>query len=1075
MKNKQRILSSAIVLLTVGFLNHVFSQEEFNHPELDWSTIETEHFLVHFHTGAERTAEVVAKIAEEIYSPITSLYRHEPDEKVSFAIRDYDDISNGAAYFYDNRIEIYAPSMDFDFRGTHNWLRNVVTHEFTHIVQIQTTMKFGRTVPAVYFQWLGYEAERRTDVLYGYPNIIVSTPYSGFVVPAWFAEGVAQYNRKELRYDFWDTHRDMLLRSYALDGNMLTWDQMSVFGKTSLGNESSYNAGFAFVNYLAKRYGENSLSEISRNLGGFTEVTIDGAIERAVGKNGRDVYEEWKKLLIEDYASRVAPIKKNLQEGSPLETKRSDTNLGESGSLRMPNEQNSNERFVSPDAGSEACCRFYATTGFANLYPVYSPDGKRLAYVSTKEADYFSQSSLYVRDLETGKEEMVRSNVRTGMSWSPDGRKLFYGKSTRDNPHWSQQFDIYSYDLEKKEESRVTKGRRAISPAVSPDGSTIVFVVGADGTANLATASVDGSNFKIITPYSNGEQVYNPRWTPAGDRILFDYSVKDGRDIAWVRPDGSNLQFLVTGTDDSRLGTLSSDGQRIIFSSDRTGIFNLYSYDLATGRIDQLSNVLGGALMPTMSPSGEVAYAAYTSGGYKLYRLKSAEPLAEGDHRYNGLTPETNGFHSAASDGDPSQFDWSALRTFDDTKRPEFSSRTYKSRFTSLSIVPFLRIDNYNPKNTFLETIKTGAYLFANDILDKTGFFAGAAFNTQFERDLFLQAYYKGKIPLLYHIGLEPTASIELYNVSRKTDNFLTLGIDTLPVDVTYNLLEFDFVLDHPFVSQFSNVEFRFIHSRYTAILESFILPAAGFLVPGSSDLYLIANDLSLTFRHDAIVPSRTNAINPVGRKITLRIGREMNKFNGDGEYMISSDGGLSPVYKSINFTRAELKWREYIPFVFDNHTLAVSLWGGSILGPTVDDFFDFYAGGLPGMKGYPFYSLGGNEFAVAGLAYRFPLISTIDLRLFNFYFDKLYAAVHVDVGDAWTGKAPALNQFKTDAGVELRLESFSFYSFPTRIFFDATYGFDRFTRFIPSRNTTVTYGKEWNFYFGVLFDFDLD
>jgi hypothetical protein len=48
-----------------------------------------------------------------------------------------------------------------------------------------------------------------------------------------------------------DSHRDIILRSYVLDGNILSWDEMSVFGKTSLGNESSYNAGFAFVYYLA--------------------------------------------------------------------------------------------------------------------------------------------------------------------------------------------------------------------------------------------------------------------------------------------------------------------------------------------------------------------------------------------------------------------------------------------------------------------------------------------------------------------------------------------------------------------------------------------------------------------------------------------------------------------------------------------------------------------------------------------------------------------------------------------------------------------------------------------------------
>jgi hypothetical protein len=79
------------------------------------------------------------------------------------------------------------------------------------------------------------------------------------------------------------------------------------------------------------------------------------------------------------------------------------------------------------------------------------------------------------------------------------------------------------------------------------------------------------------------------------------------------------------------------------------------------------------------------------------------------------------------------------------------------------------------------------------------------------------------------------------------------------------------------------------------------------------------------------------------------------------------------------------------------------------------------------------------------------------------------------DIGDAWTGKMPTLKQFKTDAGLELRLESFSFYSYPTRFFFSAAYGFDKFQRHVRSRDVDVTYGKEWRFYFGVLFGFDFD
>ena len=1073
-----RVLFLAVFLFPFS----LFAQEDFYHPELNWRTIETEHFLVHFHEGAERSGRTVAKIAEDIYEPVTSLYNHKPDQKVSFIIRDHDDYSNGAAYFFDNKVEIWAPSMEFVFRGTHNWLRNVITHEFTHIVQIQTAMKFGRKLPSFYLQWLGYESERRPDVLYGYPNVIVSYPISGYVIPAWFAEGVAQYNRKELRYDFWDSHRDMILRSYILADSGLTWEQMAVFGKNSHGNESSYNAGFAFVHYLVQKYGEDKLLQISRNLASFGEVTIGGAIEHAVGKSGQQVYDEWRAELKKSYNDRVAPIRANIREGMPMPfLEEGDPSLfGTEEPMKMAQGPSA---AIDPRKQMQPCCRAAVDMGFGNLYPRYSPDGKKFAFVSTIGGDYFVQSGLYVGDQETRKIKRVQAGVQSGANWSPDGKQLYYNRTTRDHPHWSLQNDLYVYDLDKEEETRLTHGRRAESPAVSPDNNTIVCVVDSDGTRNLAAMNLDGSNFRMITRYSQGEQVYDPTWSPGGDRILFDYSVKDGNDIAWVRPDGSDLEFLIDGPDDSRSGVFSSNGLQILFSSDRTGIFNLYAYDISTRKIGQVTNVLGGSFLPTMNPKGDVMYSSYTSRGYKLYELRNPAVMAEGEYHYvlaNGSSQFSyDGPLAIASDGQSTpQFNWQSLRAYNDSQIPETASKTYKNVFTSLTIVPFLRVDNYNTKNKALDVIKPGVYLFSNDVLDKISFFAGAALNRNLERDLFFQFNYRGKVPGLFQIGLEPTLAAEVYNVTRKTDNVLTLGADVAPVDVTYNLLEFDFVINQPFVSKFSQVEFRYMHSRYTATIENFLFTPAGnlpVLVSGSSDLYLIANDFALTFNSGAVVPSSTMDINPIGRKVSLRIDRELNKFNGDGEYAISSNGTLEPLYKTINFTRVELNWKEYLPLFFKNHTLTLSARGGSILGPAVDEFFDFYAGGLVGMKGYPFYALGGNEMAMLGLTYRFPLFSNIDARFLQLYFSKLYASVFADMGEAWTGDTPALKKFKKDAGVELRLESFSFYSYPTRIFVSAAYGFDKFDRLIRSRNEVVTYGKEWRFYFGILFGFDFD
>ena len=1072
-----------LLIVLLSFPASLLAQPELGryHPELEWRTIETEHFLVHFHQGAERTGRTVAKIAEEIYGPVTSLYDHTPDEKVSFVIWDVDDISNGGAYFYDNKIELYAPNLDFVFRGTHNWLRNVVTHEFTHIVQIQTAMKFGRKIPSFYLQWLGYESERRPDVLYGYPNVVVSYPLSGFVIPAWFAEGVAQYNRKELRYDFWDSHRDMILRSYVLADSMLTWEEMAVFGKNSLGNESSYNAGFAFVHYLAQKYGEDKLRVISRDLARLGEVTIGGAIERAVGRNGADVYEDWKADLKKSYAERVAPIRAHLHEGQPII-------FVDEGDNPFHFEQAGAEQRsfspMSPDllAKMQPCCRGLAETGFANLHPKFSPDGKKLAFVSTGRADYLGQSTLYVADLETRIAKPVQPGVGTNMCWSRDWKRLIYARSTFDNAFGSFQNDLYVYDLEDEKETRLTFGKRAMSPSLSPDGKTLVFVVNKDGTTNLATMKVDGSDFRQITTYAGGEQVYDPEWSPSGDRIVFDYSIKDGRDIASIHPDGSDFEFLVSGSDDSRSAVFTPDGKRILFSSDRTGISNLYTYDLESKKFDQVTNVLGGAFVPTIDDSGHVVYSAYTSHGYKLYTLDNVKPMPEGNYHYLP-SPDAEDIGSsgplamASGMTTTPQFDWRSLRTYDDTNVPVPDSRSYKSVFTSLSIVPFVRVDNYNTKSDAIDIIKPGAYFFSNDVLDRVGFFAGAALNRKLERDLFFQFNYRGKVPGFYQLGLDPTAAIELYNVTRKTNNFITLGKDVVPVDLTYNLLEFDFVLDQPLFSPLFDAEFRFIHSRYTATIENFIFFPGGnpTLVPGSDDLYLISNAFSLKLTLDAIAHSTTSEINPVGRKVTLRVDRELNKFNGTGDYEYDpSSGTLEPRYSAVNFTRVEATWKDHIP-LFWKHTLTLSARGGTILGPPVDEFFDFYGGGLVGMRGYPFYSLGGNELAHFGMEYRFPLINKIDLRIFQLYFDKLYASVFADIGDAWDGKLPTLRQFKTDAGGELRLQSFSFYSYPTCFFFSAAYGFDRFGKYVSSTNQTVTYGKEWRFYFGMLFGFDLD
>ncbi|MCF8260486.1 MAG: biopolymer transporter Tol [Melioribacteraceae bacterium] len=1014
----------------------IFAQFNEYYPDYEWLTIKGEFVEVHYHPEAERTARVVAKIADEVWGPITSLYQYEPD-LVHFVIKDIDDFSNGATYFFDNKIEIWASALDFDLRGTKDWLRNVITHEFTHLVQIQAGMKLSRSVPAFYLQYLNYEDKRRPDILYGFPNFIASYPVPGVNIPAWFAEGTAQYQRPEFEYENWDAHRDMILRSYVLDGNMLTWNQMGVFSKTSLGNESVYNSGYALTRYIAQKYGEDKLREITQKLGKLTNFTIDAAFKDVLGKDGDEIYSEWAQFLNEDYSSRIANVRENLIVGDTL-----------------------------------------ADKGFGNFYPTYSPDGKSIAYISNKSADYFGIAGIYIKNLETGKEISINERINSSIGFISDSL-IVYSKLSEENPNSINIHDLFIYDLKEEEETRITKGLRANSPAVSFDSKKIAFVFQKDGTGNIGIVDTDGKNFKQLTFYSNGEQAFNPTFTPDNNSVVFGFAQTKERDIASINIDGTGFKYVIKTEDDERNPIYNKEG-RLYYSSDVTGIFNIYSLDNGDKESNQHTNVIGGAFMPSVREDGTIAYAGYTSGGYKIFSIKNEDQAKVVPGKSYTVTKNPP-LDMSKPNGDLTQSTITSLKNFNDGITPDYEVEKYSGSFSKISFFPFIRYDNYNSESSFLEKLKPGVYISSFDMLNRMALFGGASINANMERDLFLIFDYRDKLPLIYGLGLKPELSLELYSISRKADVDIFFGVDStggnvsydyiIPTAVTYNLFEFDIVAKHKIFNSANEIEARFIYSSYTATLSSFILPdSRSTLYPTTNDTYFIGKNIRLLWRHQSYIPNIDRDINPIGRKIELKYDYEFNEFNDKGEYEVE-DGLLKPVYNDYKFHKLELNWTEHYE-TLKNHTLSAQLRVGSILGPEVPDFFDFYLGGLIGMKSYPFYAISGNEIGWLNLTYRMPLFTKIDYRFGHFYLDKIFISVYGDLGNAWNGDVPGFSEFKKGAGAEVRIKLNSFYLFPTSLFFNASYSFDDVTRDV--RGETVRYGKEWRFYGGILFDFNI-
>ncbi len=1003
------LLFLSIVLFFLSQTSHA-QFASYNHPELKWVSIETEHFVVHFYEGTERTARIIAGISELIYEPITDLYDYRPDGKVHWVIRDHDDYSNGVTYYYENKIEIWTKPLDFELRGTHHWLYDVITHEYTHMIQLGASRKAPRWMPGIYFQLIDYEKEKRPDVLYGYPNRIASFPVAMTSVPMWFAEGTAQYMTKDLRHDWWDSHRDMMLRVRVLNENLLTWNQMGVFGKSSLGSESVYNQGYSLVRYIAKTYGEQSVADLAEAQSDLMSMSFDAASKKTLGISGDDLYRNWVAFLRSGYDKYSRTILDNTVSGEIVHDE-----------------------------------------GFGNLYPAFRPDGKTIAFISNKNQDYLSLGSLYYFDIETEEVTESKSPVKGDFDYSPDGKYIVYSRKDGPNRQGSKYNDLYLWDIEEEKDIRLTHDARLITPAFSPDGKQIVAVHQADGTHNLVVVTLPDEipdeedidelcTKHYLTSFNNGQQIYRPQYSSDGRKVFAATADLGPRDISAFDANSGDMSILLESVADERGVTVSPDGKHILFACDQTGIFNLYRYNLSDGSQTALTNVIGGAFMPDVAKDGKIVYAEFADGGYKIRLIQEA----------NAVNPELMEYIPPAELERPNLISPPSI---------DIASTPYSSPFNKLFILPRVAWD--------FGTFKPGFYAYTGDLLDKVTLFTAASLGKNQERDLYISSEYR---------VLAPTIHLEVFNIVRAQsqtfdDNFVIVDeqiidsmavpiFDTYSIDYRFNLTELDLGAKMPIGDDYIASAF-FRYSNYKSILEF----DDGF---SFNYTYHKGKAYILRLNSDQRSPKVASDIHPQGGWLGyLQIARENNRFL-DGFEIEADKGTLVEVYNRHNYYRIETDI-DYYYKLYKNFFLNPRLIGGWISDNSIDSFYHLYAGGLPGLRGYTFYSLGGTKSVSGRMSLRFPLLSNVDKRWGPFYLDRVHAALFAEVGDAWTSKFEP-GELKRDIGAELRFKLFSWYGFPTDIQFTTAYGLDDFI--VSDQSGIHEYGKTWRWYFTLLFDF---
>ncbi|HJR17040.1 MAG TPA: DPP IV N-terminal domain-containing protein [Gemmatimonadales bacterium] len=586
-----------LLLLVPGLLSaQYFGRNKVQYSSFDFQVIQTEHFDVYYYEQERVAAMDAARMAERGYARLSKVLNHDFRER--------------------KPIILYASHSDFQQTnalgqapgegtgGVTDFQRNRAVQPFTgsyaefeHVLQHEMVHQFQ------------YDTWSRGRAGGGLSTLIAINP------PLWFAEGMAEY----LSTGPINSETAMWLRDASLEGKLPTIEQMTLDPYTYF----PYRFGHALWSYIGERWGDEAVGAILKaTLAGG----IDGAFRRTIGLNLDQLSTQWRDAVQKKYLPEIGARPKASAVAEALLTeKRSD--------------------------------------GTLHLAPALSPDGEQVAYFSEKD---FYFVDLYLANGITGKVQRrilksgISSNYETyrfinsQANWSPDGKYLAFAakRGARDV--------IVIVDVKRnKEVERIeVKLNGVTTPAWSPDGKQLVFTGYDGGLSDLFVVGRDGRGLRRLTEDKYAD--LHPVWSPDGRTIAF--ATDRGEETNFKTLAIGNMRIALYDVDTGSIELLdqmeqgknvspqwSPDGRSLAFVSDRTGVSNIFLYELDGKALFQLTDFYTGSqgitpLSPVLSwaaKADRLAFVYFEKGKYDVYTL--ANPRSLKRQPYVKQVPDSSG------------------------------------------------------------------------------------------------------------------------------------------------------------------------------------------------------------------------------------------------------------------------------------------------------------------------------------------------------------------------------------------------------------------------------------------------
>ncbi len=537
-------------------------------PTAQWRTLSTTHFNIHFEAGQRDIAERVGATAEAAYDRLTEHFDHNPQGKTELVIDDDNDESNGGAspFPYRNITINLRPPDSGDLLGNQDWLEQLLTHEYTHILHQDRVRGVGMGLRRIF---------GNVDAL-----PLVFAAYPQLWGPDWLAEGLA-------------------IRSESLGGQGR--DHSAIYaakmrtelraGLHSLAQESyeGYNPirwpfghvylyGAWFFQFLDDTWGpEKTQAYLAEYDDNIVPWRMNHRAEAVFGLSSRALWERFEEYLAARFENAAPPT----------------------------------------DTG------YLADTRWLNRLPTAGPNGSLYFY----HADLVGMPVVRRIDPDGRTTDILEATGVRFLDWHP-GRGLLIGRQlVCDNR--KRYIDVLLLRPGSSTPQRLTRCGRIQQAAWHPDGDRIIGVQLDAGKTRLVEISASDSTITSLFSPPAAEHLGRVALSPDGVTVAMQhYRPADGWKIRLLSLADNRIETITSRPGIETHPRFADDGKTLFYLAHSGDRVELYRLDLDSGDSHRLTHSPGYIDDYAIGDDSRVTVAEYTADGIFLRRLPaSPKPL----------------------------------------------------------------------------------------------------------------------------------------------------------------------------------------------------------------------------------------------------------------------------------------------------------------------------------------------------------------------------------------------------------------------------------------------------------------